>query len=65
MPIGVLSSYLNNMGTRNCEKSGKSGESRINDSRGARRIDESTSRRTTHSAERQIQSAKKQGTGPR
>lgn len=53
------------MGTKNCEKSGKSGESRINDSRGARRIDESTSRRTTHSAERQIQSAKKQGTGPR
>lgn len=46
------------MGTRNCGKSGKSGESRINDSRGARRINESTSRRTTHSAERQIQSAK-------
>lgn len=44
------------MGTRNCGKSGKSGESRINDSRGARRIDESTSRRTTHSADRQIQS---------
>lgn len=42
------------MGTRNCEKSGKSGESRINDSRGARRIDESTSRRTTHSADRQF-----------
>lgn len=53
------------MGTRNCEKSVKSGESRTNDSRGARRINESSSRRTTHSAERQIQSAKKQGTGPR
>lgn len=53
------------MKARNCEKSGKSGQSRANDSRGARRIDESSSRRTTHSAERQIQSAKKQGTGPR
>lgn len=53
------------MKARNCEKSGKSGESRTNDSRGARRINESSSRRTTHSAERQIQSAKKQGTGPR
>lgn len=53
------------METRNCEKSGKSGESRTNDSRGTRRIDESTSRRTTHSTERQIQSDRKQGTGPR
>ena len=26
------------MGTRNCEKSGKSGESRINDSRGAKEL---------------------------
>lgn len=46
------------MKARNCEKSGKSGQSRANDSRGARRINESSSRRTTHSAERQIQSAK-------